>query len=173
MNLQKGPDGLLGALDLKTTGQNPQEFPGSLLGTFDCVPFYLLRNRTFVTGSGPFATVGTIIVMTGGVFTVPQAEVWRVKAISAVLLRNVADIALNIELVVGLRRMGAASATGIFTPRFEPVAATDLTQARAALGMSHFWLGPGDTIEVRCRTTITAAASAIGVSVDYDTMPSG
>lgn len=165
--LQKGPDGLLGALDLKTTGQNPNEFDLELKPTFEARPFYLLRNRRVTAASGPFATINTMIAS----LTVPQDEVWHVNCLQLFGLRNVADIALTIEVYLTLRRNSGAAGGSVFTALMGPVAATDLSQYRAQL--CDLWCGPGDQFRLHVGTTITAAATSYVVTLDYETMQSG
>ena len=168
-NLQKGPDGLLGALDLKTLGQNPTEFPATLQGVLECTPYYLLRNRIVTVGSGAFVTVNTLIA---GI-TTPNDEVWRVLAINGTSSRNVADVALTIEQYVTLRRMSGAVGGAIWTAQYGPVAATDLLQFRGEVLPEPLWMGPGDQLRMHVGTTITAAATSFTVSIDYERMPSG
>lgn len=165
--LQKGPDGLLGALDLKTTGQNPNEFPRALQGTFETRPFYLLRNRRARAAGAAFAAINTAIVIE----TVPQDEVWHVNCLQITGTRNVADIGLTIESYIALRRNTGSVGGSVFTAIFGPVAATDLIQYRAQL--CDLWLGPGDALRLHVGTTITAAATNYVLSFDYETMQSG
>lgn len=165
--LQKGPDGLLGALDLKTTGKSPNEFPNSLQAVLECTPFYLLRNRKVATVSGPFAAINTLIAQ----HTVPIDEVWRVLALELTFTRNAADVALNIEEYVALRRSSGAVGGSIYTVRLEPVAATDLIQYRGLL--CDLWAGPGDQFRLHIGTTVTAAATLATLTLDYESMPSG
>lgn len=165
--LQKGPDGLLGALDLKTTGKNPNEFPNSLQAVLECRQFYLLRNRRVIAASGAFATINTMIAS----ITVPQDEVWHVNSLQLFGQRNVADIALNIEVYLTLRRNSGAAGGAVFATRMEPVAATDLQQYRGLL--CDLWCGPGDQFRLHVGTTITAAATSYVVTLDYETMQSG
>jgi len=165
--LQKGPDGLLGLLDLKTLGRNPNEFPNTLQGTVECREFYLLRERRVTSANGAFVAINTAI----GTVTVPNDEVWRVNSIGLFFQRNVADIALNIDQFVALRRMSGATASTVFQTRLEPVAATDLQQYRG--NITELWLAPGDQLRSHISTTITAGATSQVLTVDYNRMPSG
>jgi len=168
-NLQKGPDGLLGALDLKTTGRNPHEFPSLLQGVFECQPFYLLRNRRVTSSAAAsFVAINTMI---GFGITVPQDEVWHVKCMELFALRNVADAAVSIDYYLTLRRNNGAAGGAVFQTLLPPVAATDLSQFRGQL--CDLWCGPGDHFRPHVATTITAAATNFVVSLDIDAMPSG
>lgn len=166
--LQKGPDGLLGTLDLKTLGRSPGEFGGMLTPTLESKEFYLLRNRSMTTVGGAWVANGTAT----GTFTVPQTEVWRIKGLLLLLQRNVADIALNIEVSANLRRATSASGGAIFVGLFGPTVAADLFQSRALIDLE-LWLGPGDRIQVVPNSTQTAAASGIFLTLDYDIVASG
>jgi len=167
--LQKGPDGLLGALDLKTTGQNPILFGELLQGTLEAMEFYLLRNRFMSAQGGAWVALFTAT----GTFTVPQTEVWRIKEMAVQITRNVADIGLSLEVNCPLRRATSSASGSLFTALFGPTVAADLVQQRTlSLGVP-LWLGPGDRITVVPGSTMTAAASNISLILDYDIMQSG
>lgn len=167
--LQKGPDGLLGALDLKTTGQNPSVFPEELQGVIDCLAFYLLRNRRLSSQTAAFAAINTTI----SAFTVAQDEVVRVKGVGIVMSRPAADVALVIDMSISLRRATGTGTIAVFQTSLPAVAATDLIQQRGIVFDKGLWLGPGDRLALTVSTTMTAAGSNVTLGVDYDTMQSG
>jgi hypothetical protein len=166
--LQKAPDGLLGALDLKTLGRSPFLFPAELQATLEATPYYLLRNRkqqsVTVTVSG--------INVTLTAWTVPQDEVWRLKAVSVVLSRNVADIALVPDFGVIIRRATSTSTTCLFSAIFPATIATDLIQQRGFVLPEPLWMGPGDRVALQTSTTQNAANSA-SLQTDHDVVASG
>ncbi|HJS32393.1 MAG TPA: hypothetical protein VJ924_10375 [Alphaproteobacteria bacterium] len=164
--LQKAPDGLLGALDLKTLGRSPSQFPDALQAVFEAQEFYLLGLRRITSIGGAFAAIGATI---GGI-TVPQNEVWRVNAIAIAVTRAAADAALNIEVQVALRRASTTGSLAIFSNVLPAVAATDLLQGRGIVLPEQLWMGPGDLLRLTCNTTITVAGSNLNVIIDYNPM---
>lgn len=166
--LQKAPEGLLGALDLKTLGRSPSEFPSSLQAMIECLPFYLLRNRQMVSIGGAFVAIGVGI---GGSHTVPNDEVWRVKSLGFSVSRVVGDIGLNIEVQALLRRATSASQSTMVNVVLPPVAATDLLQGRGFVFEQGFWMGPGDRLALTCNTTL--GGGTLNLILDYERMPSG
>lgn len=181
--LAKAPDGLLGALDLKTLGRNPGFFGDKLDPSFETLDFYLLRNRICVGFTSAFVAVNTSLVMVpaagtpagyvvGGFVTVPQQEVWRVKTIALQMTRAAADAALLLECDVFIRRPSNSQNVDVFTAMFPAVVATDLIRNRTT-GYDPFMMGPGDFFVVRPTTTQTAAGSAYVLELDIESMPSG
>ena len=74
--LQKSPLGLLGALDLKTLGHNPDAFGGLVAPVTEALSFYSVNFRADrrITGSTfPLS------------LTVPTGQLWRVWNVSAVI----------------------------------------------------------------------------------------
>jgi len=182
--LSKAPDGLLGALDLKSLGHNPQDFGDVLSPSFETTPYYLLRNRLAIQLAGPWVAVNTPIVFAagtgvaapysvGGLFVCPQKEVLRIKQLTVIVARAAADVALTLEMGVWVRRINSPTAVAIGVGIFGPRPATD-TSTWAAIPLNEYWwLGPGDSIAIQPNTTQTAAGSGISLNVDFDTMPSG
>jgi len=167
--LQKAPDGLLGALDLKTLGHSPSQWPDTLQGVIEATPYYLLRNRRAYTGGAAFAAINATIFA----HTVPDSDVWRVKALSVIIARAAADIALNIEILVALRRATNTFGTPVFAAIFAPVAVTDLGQSRGLQLPEPIWMGPGDRLSIVSSTTMTIAGSSVAITIDVDVMQSG
>ena len=89
--LQKAPLGLLGALDLKTLGDNPSRFQGTVFPMIDAQEYYLAPNLDIVTATGNAQTSGTEVS-----YTVPNGYAYRLKAINAgIQLNNVGDLATD------------------------------------------------------------------------------
>lgn len=99
--LQTAPIGLLGALDLKTLGLNPNVFSGTLVPVVDCWDVYLADHLKVVTATG---TIG--VGSSGGVVNipVPQGYMWRLLDFGVTALLNVADIAFTSSWVTSLAR---------------------------------------------------------------------
>lgn len=185
--LSKAPDGLLGSLDLKTLGLNPQEFGDVLSPSLETLEYYLLRNRATAACAGPFTTVGTGIVMTGaapytsnaaGNFIVPADQCIRIKQLSILNTRVAADAALTLEATVYLRTSVTGAAGGTFTVGFGtaifgPHPATDLSFIQPVELTQPLWLGPGDLLRLVPSTTQTAAGSSLGLQLVFDIVPSG
>lgn len=182
--LSKAPDGLLGALDLKSIGQNPQWLLDDLSPSLDVMSFYLLRNRLAIGLAGPFVAVNTVIVFaagtgvaapysSGGFFVVPQKEVIRLKQVSIICARAAADAALTLEYQLVVRRVSAPTLVSLGAVQLGARPATDLTTAASFPLNEYLWFGPGDSLGLLPNTTQTAAGSAISLQLDFDTMPSG
>jgi hypothetical protein len=181
--LSKSPEGLLGTLDLKNLGKNPQQLGDTLAPSIDCTEFYLLRNRLAINGAGAFVAVGTGIVLASGSqpmyfnaagqFFVPQAETIRVKQLTLLNIRAAADAALTLELGVYLRRVITNNTILLGTAVFGARPATDLTGGQQVPLTEPLWLAPGDRLHVVPHTTQTAAGSNIVLGLDVNTVPSG
>lgn len=76
MRLQKAPEGLLGALELKTLGQNPNAFGDTVVPFFDVAGFYGLPNT--LTTSALSSNVVAVASFAAAI-TVPDGEVWRLR----------------------------------------------------------------------------------------------
>lgn len=164
--LQTSPQGLLGALDQKTDGRNPNAFDLTLHPNYVANEHYYLPRRNVSTDSGvATGAVGATL----STQTVPNNEVWRVKGASILLARAVGDIALTLEFVLNVRRPNSNIAVAFFTPRFEATVATDLTQSRAIWLGKDLWAGPGDSFTLVQRSTM--AAGTVGASLDIDKFP--
>jgi hypothetical protein len=181
--LAKAPDGLLGALDLKTLGRNPGVFGDVLQPSIETIDFYMLRNRIHVGFTSTFVAVNTNLVWTaatgtpanyvqGGLVTVPQQEVWRVKTIAMQNTRVAGDAALLLEADVFIRRPANSQNVAIFVAQWPAVVATDLIRTRTT-GYNPFFLGEGDFFVIRPTTTQTAAGSGYVLELDIDVMQSG
>ena len=74
MYLQKAPQGLTGALDLKVTGYQPTSFADYLLGVFDATDNYTAPSLLWTFGTGNVNAQGS-----GVTLVVPSGYVWRVR----------------------------------------------------------------------------------------------
>jgi len=185
--LSKAPDGLLGSLDLKSLGKNPQALADLLSPSIECLPFYLLRNRLCVAGSGSFTAVNAGISMSASVapssiyfapggtgnFLVPQDQCVRIKSLCVLNVRAAADAALTLEYSVFIRRTTANTTVALGTAIFGPHPATDLSFAQPVELTEPLWMGPGDFLRLVPSTTQTAAGSSAGLQIDMDAVPSG
>lgn len=75
--LQKAPLSLLGALDLKTTGENPTEFGDVVTPTYAVDDHYLAPNAQFVTVSGNLQNPADLLTL-----SVPNGVAWRVRCVA-------------------------------------------------------------------------------------------
>lgn len=92
MRLQKAPNGLLGAFDMKVEGVNPSNFAEIIAPTYDVADHYLALNqqvqRVQTTIANP-ATFGSATLR------VPQGSAWFVLATSFAAVLDAADAALT------------------------------------------------------------------------------
>jgi len=183
--LSKAPDGLLGSLDLKTLGRNPQSVSDVLSPSIETLDYYLLRNRLAISGGAAFVSVNTPIVLTsavagiaqyfsGGAFVVPAQETLRLKNIAVHVQRAAADVGLTLEMDVFIRRVTGVGATVLLGSTIHGARpATDLFTSQQLPLNDFLWLGPGDALIVIPRTTQTAAGSNVVLHLDLDSVPSG
>lgn len=79
MSITRTPPGLLSLLDLKVGGQNPRELSDLVLPTLDVTELYATNSRFVGRFSGSKAAIGP----SASDFTVPNDEIWILKAVSA------------------------------------------------------------------------------------------
>jgi hypothetical protein len=161
--LQKAPLGLLGAFDLKTLGINPTAFGDTVVPISSTDDFYFLPNQR--------STVAAAAVLSGVVATqtVPANEIWRIKGIGVACGRNVADVALTLELTVGLGRV-AGFVVPVLKTVFGPVAATDLVQFNGLWLPRVILMRPGDRLVLSLQTTVSANATP-SLTLDFEAFP--
>lgn len=92
--LQKAPQGLLGAFDLKNWGRMPDEFGAQLAPIVDVVDNYLVQNQFVQSGTNP----ATAVPGDGVFFDVPAGFVWRVRAMAFRLSALAADGTVHLAL---------------------------------------------------------------------------
>jgi len=91
--LQKSPDGVLGALDLKVLGLNPNKFSDTLVPIVDVYDQYLANE--LATLESPTATITGPAVSADATLTVPNGQAYRVLAIGVYCLLAGGDAALT------------------------------------------------------------------------------
>jgi hypothetical protein len=163
VRLQQSPTGLIGLLNLKATGQNPDEFSGVVTPVIEASQYYAQRVRQIyraeivTDGPGPsYAALGP-----------PQGEAWLVSAIGLTCLRDGADIALELQSTARLVRSGSTSVCTLFNAQFGAVSnVIDLTQYRGIWLPRPILLSDGD--EIRCSAQISSSALA-SYSMQLDT----
>lgn len=100
--LQKAPLALLGALDLKQLGHNPEELEGAVQPTYETTEHYLVSNQTIVTASANAQIAGTEVS-----FTVPNGSAFRVKTV---------NVAITLPATTNKARDGISIRGGIRMP---------------------------------------------------------
>lgn len=103
--LQKSPLGLLGALDLKVLGRNPDAVPLFLQLAYDAQPFYSAGNLRAVAASQTLGGGGRAEL------TVPSGFAWRVVALGGSVSATGGAITGD-KLIFGLRVRSAPAAGG-------------------------------------------------------------
>ena len=86
MLLQKAPLGLLGALELKVLGKNPDQLADALVATYDAEDFYGLPNAQILTATGNLTSTGDLLQI-----TVPSNQVYRVHTLAMRISINAGD----------------------------------------------------------------------------------
>ena len=156
--LQTAPIGLLGALNMKVGGENPDLFGGRVTPSVDVLDNYLL-DKEAVQG----ASVALAIGATNGVvpLAAPAGFIWRVLATSAILVVNAADVAINANVSIEVLPAGSPAACQVSN---QPFVGLQLTQRH------HGWyadrallLPPGWSMQAR--VNLTAALTVAGTLV--------
>jgi len=166
--LQKVASGLLGALNLKTLGRNPQTFADELQPQYDATNHYLLDLLTRFGSTTPSAALG---VGTTQVVTVPQGEVWAVFNIGAAITTTLAAGELVSFFVQ----------RNLFVDMFglRPVSATVTPEAVGVLmdypaGISYpqpLMLDAGESIRVRNQFSLASATSSMRLNLTFARIP--
>lgn len=166
MQLHKLPDGLLGALNLKTTGQNPNQLSDAISGTLDLIDWYL---RDFLTMPAP---VGGNMTNPGDgiVLTVPGGVMWRVLSIGIAIIPDAADAALRVY-----GRFDARTETGLglnYLQECGPIVVTpELRNANFAMRLNPpLLLKAGSVIGFRSETQYTMPALG-SLNIQYQAIP--
>lgn len=92
MKLQKAPNGLLGAFELKVGGQNPPDFGETVVPTYDVADHYLALNQRVERVQQTIANPNTF---GSAQMRVPQGQAWFVLAVSFAAVLDAADAALT------------------------------------------------------------------------------
>jgi hypothetical protein len=88
--LQKGPAGLLSFLELKTNGESPKLFGGELTPVIDVAEFYSATDQLVGVAAGNVTNQGDAITA-----TVPAGFMWRLRAVSFLLVSPAAGAAVD------------------------------------------------------------------------------
>ncbi len=157
--LHLSPQALLGALQLKVQGQNPNEFGATVTPIIDVYDQYL-TDRVFV--SNVAANVATPLT-TGAVITAPtlQTETWRILGIGCYALLAAGDAAIDVTL--GVQMFSPAGVT------FPYSAERSITGTLHELGVYlpvPFWLPKGWSVRATAELAAAPAANwSLGVRV--------
>lgn len=92
--LQKSPQGLLSAFDLKVGGQNPDHFGDTVSPAIDVLDFYGAPNLEFALTT---VAIGIGIATATLSLTVPNGKIWNVKGIGPSLALGAADVAFTAQ----------------------------------------------------------------------------
>jgi len=137
--IQALPKGLVGFLDLNTSGAGPPQLADQLVGTLDLLPFFALYKREALSSGAVAAGTATGDFAFSVALTVPQNEAWYVVAynISAAI-----PLGLTAQIAPTYQRAIAGGNTAF--PVGPPV--TNASSALASLIRCHafspFWLPP-------------------------------
>ena len=157
--LHKAPQGILGAFALKTLGQNPDVFGGTIRPGVDVFDHYLFDElqRRFdnpvVTNPATVSSLGSIIV--------PQGQVYRILAIGVNGALDAADVALTGLVSVSVNPTQSPGPINIWSADF--VKGGVFVQAGLYLPRP-LTLPPG--WEVNC-TVVLSAAPAVSFTASF------
>jgi hypothetical protein len=154
--LQKAPLGLLGLLDLKTLGRNPDGFNNTVVATIEASDMYGAPNAQILTASGNLQNVGDTLSL-----TVPSSTAYRVRSFAGAVTTIATE---NAGLALGFQ----TSANSNFAPWYSQ----NSTQAAAAQNFraARYFerppiIGPGSILLVYNLIAFGAARAASLVAV--------
>jgi hypothetical protein len=148
MQLQQPPVGLIGLLNLKTTGKNPDEFSEQITAVLDAVQPYGMRTRVTLGVSGTATAPGVVAEIAAS-----QGQCLIINALSISAARDVADVALTITPFVRLFRERAGLSTVVLVSPMPPPVSTDLSQHGGLWLPRPIWLADGDSLQLYTEST--------------------
>lgn len=158
--LHKAPFGILGGLELKVLGRNPDEFGTVLLPNFDAIDQYLVDRLLPV---GPVGSIANPAVNALAGDTVPTGEVWRVWTVQAQATVLAADKANTYWATINLTPPGA-----VVTQIVDVGVMLDITAAGTGTRYKSYtfprpiWLTPGWRLGVG---VFASAAPAVSTAI--------
>jgi len=153
-SLTKYPQGLIGALGLRDSGQTPRTLLGELRGVIECNQFYLLNERNIVNLGAVAAPVLGSNALPAATAIVPSGEVWYVWHYSL-------DITLAVATAIAFRPAIAIDGLGynmVLSAQYEAFAASE--SARVGATLTPFLAGPGSHFAFHVRS-ITGAPGTV------------
>lgn len=154
--LQAAPQGLLGAFNLKTLGDNPSIFGGSVQPVVEAMGFYGLPKRSFQLATGNLQNPGDILTL-----TVPAGQVWRVLAASGRAVIGALDVS-GFVAMLGTRPTNNPTQSIVAIAQANiPQPATPVTLHVAVCSglVEPFYLGPGAELVLYIGAAFNAARS--------------
>ena len=159
MRFSKSPFGLLGALDLKALGQNPETFGDTIAPVLELAPFYFPPVvRQFVQNIAGPITAGTSVAL-----TVPANEAWLVYLAGGTIPLLTADAITDAGgLYIAYQANPSAAAIQLGTgPIYPTGVAVNAWAAQVAVSFPRPWImPPGSSLLLRNSARINVAAPA-------------
>lgn len=164
--LHKLPDGLLGAFNLKTTGQAPDEFGSMLVPVADVLDFYLrdLLGNSVTAGSVTAAGDSTST-------TVPAGVMWRVLSIGLAIQPDAADAALLPYGRFDMRTELMTSPVYLHTCGPGPAMGAAARNINFAVLMPVPLLAKAGTVIAFRNETVYSAAAVTSLNVQFQAIP--
>lgn len=171
MRFQTAPLGLLGALDLKAQGINPDEFSRELAPTIDTAAFYLAQGMQISQNATNHAA---IIDGEKQVLTVPAGVCWWLWSVSGAVAFAAGDTLLDTwPLYVGFESPNTINvAVNIGPPGVKGVIAGAISLRAGGWVPRPILLPPGSSVIARCCGGATVlAARPMVVAALYTPVP--
>lgn len=160
MDLQKAPQGVLGALSLKVGGRNPPFFSDALVGTAEIFDHYLeLASVSTVTGT---MVIGAD-VSSSMTLTVPVGKIWRVVGVAIDITFGAADTAKIFNASVfsqNLPTQTSPSPTNNFPLAFGQLVGSTTFRCWSLLFPRPLLMGPGQQLQGLVLSSAVLAANA-------------
>lgn len=147
------PKGLLGLLDAKVGGQNPQLLSEVVNAELDVLPFYYASARETLQGNTLVAVgSGTAFFLTGTMTEVPSDEMWYVESLTALALAGLAAAQSVIAVPVHRTSVLGGGVLVVERSSYRFQCSQLAAQPSATIGRP-FWALPGDQIGVQAFQT--------------------
>lgn len=168
--LQKAPDGLLEALDLKNAGRTPGGVEESLRITYDGTGHYR-NNLMRVTYASGTITAGNLA---GPTITVPQSSLWRIRSVQVFMIDVGAAtskalwVHLTAPLIVGWTA-GTPAQTLFFV---DPVIRAAISRAAGMWQPTSDFFVPSGSVFGSTLNSLLAQDITVSMGVFYDELGS-
>lgn len=150
-NIQRTPFGLLQALNMVGSGENPKDLAPDLNPTIRAEGFYGLPTIGVTGNVTAFAGNGNTLL------TVPQNEIWRVHFIGGIITRDVADIALTPRAVWTWFDSPGATSICIASEELPAIAAGNILLQQVGIRLAEpMWMRPRQQLGFGHETSTSA-----------------
>lgn len=164
--LQKTGVGLLGALNLKTLGRQPNAFNDMVQPAFEVEEYYLLDLQSFANATAAAVSA----VNSKATMTVPTSEIWRVISVGGAASAFSGAVAFPVSFAVEAILPGAATGVELGTAIAPSINAANDT-VRVVQQRPPFFLAAGSGLQMVLGTALGAVTVDLAVRAIIQRIP--